>query len=83
MTKANAKSFILDISNVDLNTYEGQNYVLTECEKILLTTPDIDAVALKRITLIKDLVKMKKELDIHKELEIIKNEIEELKEERS
>jgi hypothetical protein len=73
------RNFLLDISNVNLDTIEGQNYIVLECQKALLTMKltrkDVEA-----IKLVKDLVRTKKDLDTLKYYIELKDEIEKIKE---
>jgi hypothetical protein len=76
---AEKRNFLLDISNVNLDTIEGQNYIVLECQKALLTMKltrkDIEA-----IKLVKELVRTKKDLDTLKYYIELKDEIEKIKE---
>lgn len=73
------RRFFLDLTNINLDTIEGQNHVIIECEKALLSMK-LTPSDIKAISLIKDLVKTKKDLDTLRMYIELKNEIERLKE---
>ncbi|MGB9615075.1 MAG: hypothetical protein ACPL3B_06205 [Fervidobacterium sp.] len=73
------RNFFLDISNIDLNTIEGQNYIVIECEKALLTRK-LTSKDIQAIKLVKDMIKTKKDLDTLRMYIELKLEIDKLKE---
>jgi hypothetical protein len=78
--KSYERRFKLDLSEIDVNTMSGQNKIITECQKALLTM-ELTPHDIKAISLLKDLVKAKKELDTLKMYIELKEEIEKLKQE--
>lgn len=73
------RNFFLDLTDINLDTIEGQSRVIIECEKALLSMK-LTPSDIKAISLIKDLVRTKKDLDTLRMYIELKNEIDKLKE---
>jgi hypothetical protein len=79
--EAPTRNWFIDLTGIKLDSYDGQNYILLQCQEAV-ATQDLSKADMNAIYMLKELVKVKRNVDVlrlQRDVDAIKERMKEKK----